>query len=186
MWHVVAMEKNNSFWHTISAGPEPPEHLYVIVETPKGSKNKFEISKKFPMVVLDRVLHSSVMYPIEYGAVPQTLYADGDPLDAMVLTSEPTYPGIIVEARPVGVMKMIDQGDQDNKILMVAEGDPRFKQIKSYSDLPEHTLKEIANFFQTYKILEKKKTEVLGWEGMDFAIKEIKESMETYRKKFPQ
>ncbi len=185
MKHDESMEKNNSYWHALPAGPNPPEHLYVIIETPRGSKNKFEISKKFPGVVLDRVLHSSVMYPIEYGAVAQTLYADGDPLDAMVLTSEPTYPGIVIEARPVGVMKMMDQGDKDNKILMVAEGDPRFKHIKTYKDLPEHTLKEIANFFQTYKILENKKTEVLGWEDGDFAIKEIKESMEAYKKQFP-
>lgn len=179
------MEKNNSYWHSLPIGPEPPEHLYVVIETPKGSKNKYEISKEFPGVVLDRVLHSSVMYPIEYGAVPRTLYSDGDPLDAMVLVSEPTYPGIVLEARPVGVMKMIDQGDRDNKILMVAEGEPRFRHVNTYSDLPEHFLNEIVNFFQTYKILEKKKTEVTGWEGKEAAIKEIEESIEAYNQKFP-
>lgn len=178
------MEKNNSFWHALPVGPEPPEHLYVVIETPRGSKNKFEMSKQFPGIVLDRVLHSSVMYPIEYGAVPGTLYDDGDPLDAMVLVSEPTYPGIVVEARPVGVMKMIDQGDKDNKILMVGEGDPRFKYVKEYTDLPEHMLKEIAHFFQTYKILENKKTEVLGWEGKDLAVQEIKDSIRTYNEKY--
>lgn len=178
------MEKNNSYWHTLPVGPEPPEVINVIVETPKGSRNKYEISKDFPGVVLDRVLHSSVNYPIEYGAVPQTLYSDGDPLDAMILMSEPSYPGVVVEARPVGVMKMIDQGDKDNKILMVAKGEPRFKHVKSYKDLPEHQLKEIANFFMTYKILENKKTEVLGWEDAGFALQEIKESMEAYKEKF--
>lgn len=179
------MEKNNSYWHALPVGPEPPEKLYVVVETPRGSKNKFEMSKQFPGVVLDRVLHSSVMYPIEYGAVPRTLYADGDPLDAMVLVSEPTYPGIVLEARPVGVLKMVDQGDQDNKILMVALGDPRYRHIKDYTDLGEHTLKEIAHFFQTYKILENKKTEVQGWAGKDLAVQEIKESIQAYNEKFP-
>ena len=179
------MEKNNSYWHTLPVGPEPPEHVYVVIETPRGSKNKFEMSKQFPGIVLDRVLHSSVMYPIEYGAVPGTYYSDGDPLDAMVLMSEPAYPGIVVEARPVGVMKMIDQGDKDNKILMVAEGDPRYRHVKNYDDLPEHTLKEIAHFFQTYKILENKKTEVLGWEGKEEAVREIKESIQAYKERFP-
>lgn len=179
------MEKNNSYWHALPVGPEPPEHLYVVVETPRGSKNKFEMSKEFPGVVLDRVLHSSVVYPIEYGAVPRTYYSDGDPLDAMVLVSEPTYPGIVLEARPVGVMKMIDQGDKDNKILMVAEGDPRYKHVKTYTDIPEHNLKEIAHFFQTYKILENKKTEVLGWAGKEEAVQEIKESIQAYKELFP-
>lgn len=178
------MEKNDSYWHSLPVGPEPPELVYVIVETPRGSKNKYEISKKFPGVVLDRALHSSVMYPIEYGAIPGTLYSDGDPLDAMVLVSEPTYPGIVLEARPVGVMKMIDQGDKDNKILMVAKGEPRYKHVQSYKDLPQHQLDEIAHFFRTYKILENKKTEVLGWEDKEFAIQEIKESIEAYRKEF--
>ena len=178
------MEKNNSYWHSLPVGPEPPELVNVIIETPKGSKNKYEIAKDFPGVVLDRVLHSSVMYPIEYGANPQTLYSVGDPLDAMVLMSEPSYPGIVVEARPVGVMKMVDQGDKDNKILMVAKGEPRFKHVKTYSDLPEAYLNEITNFFKTYKLLENKKTEVLGWEGKEFAVKEIEDSMKVYNEKF--
>ena len=184
MKHVDFMEKNNSYWHTLPVGPEPPELVNVVIETPKGSKNKFEISKEFPGVVLDRVLHSSVAYPIEYGAVPGTLYSDGDPLDAMVLLSEPTFPGIDLEARPVGVMKMIDQGDRDNKILMVAKGEPRFKHVNNYADLPEHYLNEIVNFFQTYKLLENKKTEVLGWEGRETAVKEILESIKAYDEKF--
>lgn len=179
------MEKNNSYWHSLPVGSEAPEHVNVIIETPKGSKNKYEISKEFPGVVLDRVLHSSVMYPIEYGAVPGTLYSDGDPLDAMVLLSDPTYPGVVLKARPVGVMKMIDQGDKDNKILMVAEGEPRFRHVKNYSDLPEHILTEIVHFFQTYKLLEKKKTEVLGWDGKEAAIKEIEDSIKAYKEKFP-
>ena len=178
------MNKNASYWHQVPVGPDPPEHLNVIIETPRGSRNKYEMSKEFAGVVLDRVLHSSVVYPVEYGAIPQTLYDDGDPLDAMVLLKDPTYPGIVLKARPVGVMKMIDQGDLDNKILMVAEGDPLYRGVSTLKDLPEQLLNEIANFFQTYKILENKKTEVSGWEGKEFAVKEIQRSMEAYRKKY--
>ena len=178
------MEKNLSYWHQVPIGLDPPEHLNVIIETPRGSKNKYEISKEFAGVLLDRVLHSSVMYPVEYGAIPQTLYDDGDPLDAMVLVSDPTFPGIVLQARPIGVMKMIDQGEVDNKLLMVAEGDPKYRHVQSLKDISEHQLKEIAHFFQTYKILENKKTEVNGWEGKDFAISEIRRSMDMYRKKY--
>ncbi len=178
------MEKNLSYWHQVPVGPDPPERLNVIIETPKGSKNKFEMSKEFPGITLDRVLHSSVMYPVEYGAIPQTLYDDGDPLDAMVLLTDPTYPGVVLTARPIGVMKMIDQGERDNKLLMVAEGDPMYRNVKTLKDLPEHLLKEIANFFQTYKILENKKTEVTGWEDRNFALEEISRAMETYRSKY--
>lgn len=180
------MEKNNSYWHTVPIGPKAPEILNVIIETPQGSKNKYEISKEFPGVVLDRVLHSSVMYPIEYGAVPQTYYMDGDPLDVMVLVSERTYPGIVLSAKPIGVMKMIDQGEVDNKILMVADKDPRYREINNYTDLSPHLLKEIVHFFQTYKLLENKKTEVSGWEDRNAAIKEIEESVKLYNEKFPR
>ncbi|MCL4438901.1 MAG: inorganic diphosphatase [Candidatus Thermoplasmatota archaeon] len=178
------MEKNSSFWHTVSPGEEVPKKFNVVIETPRGSKNKFEMSKQFPGIVLDRVLHSSVVYPVEYGAIPGTLYDDGDPIDVMVLTSIPTFPGVVLEARPIGVMKMIDQGDKDNKILAVATKDPNYRHVKSLKDVPEHLLDEITNFFQTYKILEKKKTEVSGWEGQEFAEEEIKRSVESYRQKF--
>lgn len=178
------MEKNSSYWHQVPVGPDPPEHLYVIVETPRGSKNKYEMSKEYPGIVLDRVLHSSVVYPVEYGAIPQTLYDDGDPLDAMVLLTGTTYPGVVLKARPIGVMKMIDQGERDNKLLMVAENDPMYRNINSTKDLPEHMLKEIANFFATYKILENKKTEVTGWEDKNVALEEVRRSIEMYNNKF--
>lgn len=178
------MTGEGSYWHSVPVGPNPPEELYVVVETPKGSKNKYEIAKDFPGIVLDRVLHSSVMYPLDYGLIPRTYYMDGDPLDAMVLVSQKTYPGIIIEARPIGMMEMIDQGDVDNKILTVAKGDPMFRDVKSLEDLPPHLLKEIANFFETYKILEKKETKVNGWKGKSEAVEEIKKSIELYNQKF--
>lgn len=178
------MTENGSYWHSVPTGPNPPEELYVVVETPKGSKNKYEISKDFPGIVLDRVLHSSVMYPVDYGLIPRTFYDDGDPLDAMVLMSEKAFPGVVVESRPIGMMEMIDQGDLDNKILCVANGDPMLKHVTSTDQLPPHLLKEIANFFETYKILEKKKTEVKGWKGKKEAVREIERSIGMYGEKF--
>lgn len=180
------MEKNNSYWHTVPVGPAPPEHLYVIVETPKGSKNKYEMSKQFPGIILDRVLHSSVVYPIEYGAVAQTLYDDGDPLDAMVLVNDRTYPGIVIKAKPVGLMHMTDQGIMDNKILTVAEDDPVYNKISNYSEIPNHIIREISHFFETYKLLEEKKTEVLKWEDHEKAVEEIVRSIQMYKQKFEE
>ncbi|HLH85790.1 MAG TPA: inorganic diphosphatase [Thermoplasmataceae archaeon] len=174
------MGKNNSYWHTVDRGQKFPEEFNVIVETPRGSKNKYEISKEYPMVLLDRVLHSSVHYPLDYGLVPQTLYDDGDPMDVLVLISEPTFPGILLKARPVALMKMIDQGDVDNKVLAVAKDDPNFKHVQKLEDLPKHLLDEVANFFQTYKILENKKTEVTGWAPKADAVAELKRSAEKY------
>ncbi len=178
------MTEEGSYWHSVPTGPNPPEEVYVVIETPKGSKNKYEIAKEFPGIVLDRVLHSSVMYPADYGLIPRTFYDDGDPIDALVLLSEKTYPGVVVEARPIGMMEMIDQGDLDNKILCVAKGDPMYRNIDSMELLPQHLLKEIANFFETYKILENKKTEVRGWKGKKEAVAEIEKSIRMYGDKF--
>lgn len=178
------MSDKESLWHKVPVGPNPPEECYVIIETPRGSKNKYEISKDHNAIMLDRVLHSSVVYPIDYGLIPRTFYMDGDPLDAMVLVSEPTFPGIILKARPIGIMHMIDQGDQDDKILMVATKDPKFNKITSVDQINQHRLDEIKNFFETYKILENKKTEVTGWDGKERAIKEIEMSIKLYDEKF--
>ncbi len=178
------MTGEGSYWHSVPTGPKPPDEVYVVIETPKGSKNKYEIAKEFPGIVLDRVLHSSVMYPIDYGLIPRTFYDDGDPVDAMVLVSEKTFPGVVVEARPIAMMEMIDQGDLDNKILCVAKGDPMYREINSKEQLPPHLLNEISNFFETYKILEHKKTEVKGWKGKDEALREVERSIGMYKEKF--
>ncbi|GGM66948.1 inorganic pyrophosphatase [Thermogymnomonas acidicola] len=178
------MVKNGSYWHMLPPGPKPPEEIYVVIETPRGSKNKYEVAKDHAGIVLDRVLHSSVMYPVDYGMIPQTYYLDGDPIDVLLLTSEPLFPGTIVEARPIGLMKMVDQGDVDDKVLAVAKGDPVHRNLRSYREVNEHRLKEIANFFETYKILENKKTEVKGWEDRDRALAEIERSIKMYKEKF--
>ena len=136
--------------------------ITVMIEIPKGSRNKYEFDKKTGWIVFDRMLFSSVHYPSDYGFIPGTLARDGDPLDALVLVWEPTFPGCIIEARPVGLFKMWDEKGQDDKILCVPIGDPLWNHIETLDDVNPHLLKEIEHFFQIYKALEKKKTGVEG------------------------
>jgi inorganic pyrophosphatase len=139
------------------------EAIEVIIEIPRGSRNKYEYDHETGAIRLDRVLHSAVHYPADYGFVPNTLSKDGDPVDVLVLTLDPTFPGCHVPARPIGVLRMIDEKGEDEKILAVPVGDPRFDDIHDLSDLHGHWLREIENFFATYKLLEAKDTELLGW-----------------------
>nr|WP_199298410.1 inorganic diphosphatase [Leptolyngbya sp. FACHB-17] len=141
--------------------------INVLIEIPAGSKNKYEFDKDLNAFALDRVLYASVMYPFDYGFVPNTLADDGDPLDGMVIMDQPTFPGCVIAARPIGMLEMIDGGDRDEKILCVPDKDPRYTNIKSLKDLPQHRLDEVAEFFRTYKNLEKKVTEILGWQDVD-------------------
>ncbi|MEA5497174.1 inorganic diphosphatase [Limnoraphis robusta Tam1] len=148
--------------------PQPePGLINVLIEIPAGSKNKYEYDKDLQAFALDRVLFSSVQYPYDYGFVPNTLADDGDPLDGMVLMDQPTFPGCVIAARPIGMLEMIDGGDRDEKILCVPHKDPRYKQVKSLNDIAPHRLDEIAEFFRSYKNLEKKVTEILGWKDVD-------------------
>jgi inorganic pyrophosphatase len=166
-----------------AAGPDPPRIVYAVIETPKGSKNKYEYSKEMDALILDRVLHSSVVYPLAYGFVPGTLYEDGDPLDIMVLMSEPVDPGCVVRAKPVGMLRMLDSGRPDDKILASVVGDPRVQEMTSYEDIPRHELLEIAEFFQYYKRLEEGRvTEVKGWAGRDEAFEAIEQSVRRFEK----
>lgn len=165
----------------ISPGPDPPKVIHAVVETPKDSKNKYEYSKELDMLLLDRVLHSSVIYPLAYGFVPGTLYLDNDPLDVMVLMSEPVHPGCVVRAKPLGMLRMIDSGEPDDKVLASVIGDPRVAEMNSYEDLPKHELLEIAEFFQYYKRLEEgRTTEVKGWVGKEEAYLAITTSITRY------
>ncbi len=150
----------------IPAQPKPGL-VNVVVEITAGSKNKYEFDKDLNAMALDRVLYASVMYPYDYGFIPNTLADDGDPLDGMVMMDQPTFPGCVIAARPIGMMEMIDGGDRDEKLLCVPDKDPRYANIKSIKDIPQHRLDEIAEFFQTYKNLEKKKVEILGWKDVD-------------------
>ena len=150
----------------IPAQPKPGI-LNVLIEIPGGSKNKYEFDKDLEAFALDRVLYSSVRYPYDYGFVPNTLADDGDPLDGMVMMDEPTFPGCVIPCRPIGMLEMIDGGDRDEKILCVPDKDPRYAHVKSLKDVAPHRLEEIAEFFRSYKNLEKKVTQILGWQDVD-------------------
>ena len=178
------MSKN--FWHDIESGNDIPEIINVIIEIPKGSMNKYEYDKKHNMIKLDRVLFSPFHYPGDYGLVPQTLSEDGDPLDALVVVTNPTYPGILIEARPIGLLQMKDDGESDDKIICVATNDPRYLHTVDITDMEDHHRSEIAHFFQVYKELEGKKVEILGWktakEAKDVIIESIKRYKNTLKK----
>jgi inorganic pyrophosphatase len=153
-----------------------PDLIEVVVEIPRGSRNKYELDKERGVLVLDRVLYSSVHYPTDYGFVTGTLALDGDALDALVVVNEPTFPGCHIIARPIGILGMRDEKGPDQKILAVPVGDPRFADIRDLSGIGQHWLLEIENFFQTYKALEPKWTEVVGWEDVDVAQRVIQEA----------
>jgi inorganic pyrophosphatase len=144
--------------------------INVLIEIPAGSKNKYEFDKDLNAFALDRVLYASVHYPYDYGFVPNTLADDGDPLDGMVIMDQPTFPGCVIAARPIGMLEMIDGGDRDEKILCIPDKDPRYVQIKSLRDIASHRLDEIEEFFRTYKNLEKKVTEILGWKDIEYVM----------------
>jgi inorganic pyrophosphatase len=154
----------------------------VTIEIPQGSRNKYEYDHQTGQFRLDRVLHSSVHYPTDYGFLPNTLSKDGDPLDVLVIVLDSTFPGCIVPARPIGVLKMRDDKGEDEKILAVPAGDPRFDDIFDLDNLHEHWQREIENFFATYKLLEEKDTELHGWEGAEAAERIISEACDRYQR----
>ncbi len=153
----------------------------VMVEIPKGSRNKYEYDKERKMLKFDRMLFSAVHYPSDYGFILDTLAGDGDALDALVLVWESTFPGCIIEAKPVGLFQMWDEKGPDEKILCVPISDPFWSHIERLADVPPHLLKEIQNFFSIYKELEAKKTGIGGWEDRESAIKVIKQSRRRYQ-----
>jgi len=141
--------------------------VLAFIEIPRGSRNKYEYDEATRAFRLDRVLYSSVHYPTDYGFIPDTLAEDGDHLDILVLVQEPTFPGCLIDARPIGGLDMADEKGSDFKVLAVPVGDPRYAHVSTLEDLGEHWLREIETFFATYKLLEPKQTEVLGWHGID-------------------
>lgn len=167
-------------WHQVSPGEDLPNTVNAIIEIPKGSKAKYEIDKESGLVKLDRVLYSSVMYPANYGFIPQTYCDDKDPLDILVLSSVDVYPMTLIEAKVIGVMHMIDGGEQDDKIIAVAKNDMSVNYINDLSELPPHTMKEIVRFFQDYKALEGKSVSVENLYGRAYAQNIINESIDLY------
>lgn len=160
---------------SLGIGEHAPDIVNLVVECPKGSTNKYEVDVETGTVHLDRVLFSPLFYPFDYGFIPGTHYLDGDPLDALVVLSHPTFPGCVVEAKPIGVLEMTDEKGPDEKILCVAQRDPRFCHWSSLKDLSNHRQKEIIHFFEVYKTLEEKSVEVVGWHDVDVAKRLIQD-----------
>jgi inorganic pyrophosphatase len=156
-------------------GSRAPETVNAVIEIPDGSDNKYEYDKELNVFRLDRTLYSPVHYPGDYGFVPTTLSRDGDPLDILVLVDAPSFPGCVIEVRPIGVLHMVDQDKHDEKILAVVESSPVYRQVKDCGDVFPHLLREIEHFFSIYKNLEGKKTEIAGWDGVDAARRIILE-----------
>jgi inorganic pyrophosphatase len=165
----------------ISPGTDIPNVVNMIVEIPKGRRNKFELDKETGLIRLDRYLYSSSVYPGDYGFIPQTLAADGDPLDMLVMVNEPTFSGCLIEARVVGMFRMKDKGYDDFKVLGVPNADPLFGHVKKLEDVPPHFLREVEHFFGTYKQLEGAHTESLGWIGNEESTIEVRASVERFR-----
>lgn len=173
-----------NLWRELRSGPNAPAVVYTIVEIPKGSRNKYEYQKQNGVIFLDRVLYSSLHYPGDYGLIPQTFYDDGDPLDILLMINEPTFPGCIIQARPLGIFRMLDRDQKDDKILGVPATDPLFNGYQDLDDVPGGFLNEVAHFFEVYKDLEGQRTKPLGWEGAEIAKQEIMRSVEMYRERF--
>ncbi len=173
-----------NLWHEISAGDDTPNVINVIIECPKGSKNKYEIDKENGLIRLDRAMKTSQDYPFDYGFVPQSFWDDGDALDVVLLATYPLAPGILVEARPIGIMNMVDCGDSDDKIIAVPKSDPRFDEIRNLGDVNPHTLKEMRHFFETYKTIDGKKVVVKGFKKKQDALVAIKRGLKMYSQKF--
>jgi inorganic pyrophosphatase len=169
-------------WHDSYVDDELVEAAFpVIIEVPKGAKNKYELDKETGLLRLDRVLYSAVHYPADYGFIPRTYCDDGDPLDALVLSQEPVHPLTIVEARAIGVMRMRDEKGIDDKIVAVSVRDPAFAEYTDKSQLPAHMLREIRRFFEDYKVLEHKQVVVGDLLGPAPAIGIIRDALDMYR-----
>ena len=174
-----------NFLRDISTGDKVPDEINVIIENVKGSSNKIEYDSKDGVFKLDRVLYSAVFWPADYGFLPRTWHDDEDPVDAVLLSTYPTFPGCVVKARPIGLILMEDEAGVDDKIIAVPVKDPRFNSIKAVKDVPGHMLKEIKEFFESYKKLEPGKfVKFKKFEDIQSAKKVIVDGIKAYNKKF--
>jgi len=173
-------------WHDLTPGVNAPDQVTAIIEIPAMSRNKYELCKETGLLRLDRVLYSAVHYPGDYGFIPQTLHEDGDPIDILVRINEPTFPGCQIDARPIGVLRMLDKGEPDDKILAVPRFDPYHEEWFDIADIPRHQLKEVEHFFQSYKDLEGKRVQVGGWGKSEEAMRIIVDSIDRYDQAYRQ
>ena len=173
-----------NIWHDMDPKQITPKDFTAVIEIPKGSKCKYELDKYTGLLKLDRILYTSTHYPANYGFIPRTYADDNDPLDVLVLCSEPVYPLTLIRVYPIGVMRMIDDGKMDDKIIAVPFSDPSYLGITSIDELPPHIFDEIMHFFSVYKQLENKQTAVKSLFDREDAERIIAECIEGYRNKF--
>lgn len=171
-------------WHDIDV-PDDPQHGFpAVIEIPKGSKNKYELDKKTGMLKVDRVLYSAVHYPANYGFIPRTWCGDEDPLDILVLGQEPAHPLCILQARAIGVMRMEDEQQTDDKIIAIHINDPAFSHLRDIIEMPSHVLSELKRFFLDYKSLENKTVVVEHFKGRDEAVRVVRQAIVDYKERF--
>jgi inorganic pyrophosphatase len=171
-------------WHDVPIGDDAPDEFNVVIEVSKGSKVKYELDKDTGLLEVDRILYSSVVYPENYGFIPQTLADDDDPLDVIVLMQEPVQPMSLLEVRPIGIMPMVDEGENDENIICVHVEDPQYEGFTNVGQFPGHRLREIQQFFMEYKNLENKEVEVGDIKGPDEAKQYVQHSIEQYKKQY--
>ena len=171
--------------HDLPMDRVKPEKFTAVIEIPKGSKVKYEIDEDTGMLALDRILSTATAYPWNYGYIPRTFAFDGDPLDIVLICTETLYPNTLVECKPIGLLKMIDGGDQDDKVITVATKDRYLRELESVDQLPRHIVDELKHFFSVYKALEGKVTETKEMLGPDEAKDMVSVCMKRYREKFP-
>lgn len=167
------------FFH-LPIGAAAPAIVNVVVEIPSGGRNKIEYDRNYQIFRLDRALHSPEYYPGDYGFIPRTLAQDGDPLDVLVLVTEPTFSGCVMEVRPIGYLHLIDEGVPDEKILAVPRGEPDYANIASLADVSAHVIRKIQHFFETYKLLEGKHTSSEGWRDKEAALAVIRDAQKRF------
>ena len=164
----------------LPVGPKSPEIINVVIEIPAEGVNKYEYDKELDVFRLDRNLYSPVHYPGDYGFIPSTLGDDGDPLDVLVLVDNPSFPGCVMEVRPIGLLEMMDQGLGDEKVLCVGMGNPRYKDVWNFSEIYPHMLREITHFFAIYKDLEGKRVEIKGWRDAAYARNKVQDALQRF------
>lgn len=167
-------------WHDLEPGANAPDEMTVVVEIPRGSRNKYELDKETGLFRLDRVLYSAVHYPGDYGFFPRTYALDDDPLDALVMVNVPTFPGCAIDVRPIGLFRMKDKDEMDEKILCVPANDPLYDGYEDLGDVPGHFLREVEHFFEIYKDLEGGRVHALGWEDSKAARSAINDAIARY------